>query len=80
MSNYRASQCDKMLDAVNSAGRAGVTRLEFAQLLGIKKGQHLNGLIGELLKRDLAFAKKVKNQHNRELYVYLPIGLLDVQS
>lgn len=72
MSKYRQEQCELMLEAVNRAGRKGVTRLEFAKLLDIKKGQHLNKLIAELVSRDLVIVKRVKDQHNRKLFVYLP--------
>lgn len=78
MSQYREQQCEKMLAAVKRAGQAGVTRREFAELLNIKKGKHLNDLILELTTRDLVIVKKVKDQHNRELFVYmLPIFNID---
>lgn len=71
MSNYRQEQCEKMLAALNGAGLAGMTRRQFAELLGIKKGHHLNGLINELIGRDLARSTIGVDNHNRSQFVYL---------
>jgi hypothetical protein len=70
MSQYRQQQCTLMLEALGRAGQFGMTRKEFAELLGIKKGTHLNELIKELVVRDLAIVKKAKDIHNRPIFVY----------
>jgi len=71
MSEYRKNQCTEMLEATRRAGRAGMSRREYATLLNIKKGKHLNDLISELTTRDLVIVKKVKDQHNRPLFIYM---------
>lgn len=71
MSEYRQSQCQTMLEALERAGVAGMTRKEFADLLRIKKGSHLNGLIDELMTRQLAFKANVKDKNNRPMYLYI---------
>ena len=76
MSQYRQNQCQLMLEAVDRAGVKGVTRAEFAALLGIKKGKHLNGLIAELISRNLAVSRMVKDIHNRNLFIYLKADLV----
>jgi len=73
MSLHRQEQCQKMLEALDRAG-AGMTRSEFAELLGIKKSQHLLGLIKELLERDLATVKRGVNRNNRPVFIYYSIG------
>ncbi len=69
MSDYRKSQCTKMLEALRGAG-LGMTRRDFATLLSIKKGKHLNDLILELTTRDLAIVKRGVDAHNRSLFIY----------
>lgn len=80
MSRYRQQQCETMLAELKRAGRRGVTRAEFAKLLDIKKGTHLNGLIAEIVTRDLAFLKRAKDDHNRDIFVYFPIEMLNDQE
>lgn len=70
MSTYRQEQCQKMLEALDGAGRLGMTRLQFAALLNIKKGKHLNNLILELVQRDLATVKRLPDIHNRKTFFY----------
>lgn len=69
MSEYRKSQCEKMLEALKGQG-LGMTRRDFANLLGIKKSQHLNKLILELTTRDLAIVKRGLDKHNRDVFIY----------
>jgi len=69
MSQYRQSQCQLMLEALRGAG-LGMTRRDFANLLKIKKGTHLNGLIKELTERDLAIVKRGIDAHNRPVFIY----------
>lgn len=70
MSTYRQEQCQRMLEALDGAGRLGMTRLQFAELLNIKKGKHLNDLIAELVRRDLATVKRLNDIHNRKTFFY----------
>lgn len=71
MSQYRQEQCEKMLAAVNGAGFSGMSRKQFAELLDIKKGKHLNGLIAELIDRKLINKFDGIDNHNRPLFVYV---------
>lgn len=79
MSSFRQSQCEKMLEALNGAGVNGMSRKQFAELLGIQKGQHLNGLIAELITRNLARKVDGIDQHNRPLFIYLQPGISDAE-
>jgi len=69
MSEYRKDQCERMLEALKGAG-LGMTRLEFAKLLGIKKSNHLVALIDELISRGLAEAHYGVNSHNQKVIIY----------
>jgi len=84
MSQYRQEQCEKMLAAVTGAGYAGMSRKQFAELLGIKKGKHLNSLIDELISRNLVHKVNGVDNHNRPLFIYVPVAMsqaeYDVQS
>jgi len=71
MSEYRKSQCENMLQALERAGFSGMSRKQFAELLGIKKGKHLNGLIDELIARNLARKTDGIDEHNRPLFIYV---------
>jgi hypothetical protein len=79
MSQYRKEQCQMMLDALRGAG-LGMTRADFAKLLGIKKGTHLNGLIAELLNRNLATATRGLDRHNRSVFIYWPVAAEEQES
>lgn len=72
MSEYRKSQCTLMLEALRGAG-LGMTRKDFATLLGIKKSKHLTGLIDELISRNLAEGKYGIDQHGRKLFIYFAV-------
>jgi len=84
MSQYRQEQCQKMLDALERAGFSGMSRKQFAELLGIKKGKHLNSLIDELINRNLAKKTDGIDAHNRPLFVYIRADMVypstEVQS
>jgi len=71
MSKHRQSQCEAMLAELERAGVNGVSRKQFAKLLDIKKGNHLNGLIAELLERNLAHKVDGIDDNNRPLFIYL---------
>lgn len=75
MSLYRQQQCEKMLAALKEHHMLGMTRKDFAELLGIKKGQHLNKLLLELTTRDLAVVKYLVDNHNRKVFLYFPNDL-----
>jgi len=75
MSEYRREQCERMLEALNRSSITGMTRKQFAELLGIKKGQHLNKLLLELTTRDLAIVKRGLDRHNRKVFIYFPNDL-----
>jgi len=62
-----------MLNALERAGVAGMSRKQFAELLGIGKGNHLNSLIDELISRNLAKKKNGRDEHNRKLFLYVLI-------
>lgn len=70
MSEYRFSQCKTMLSALMAAGGAGVTRKQFAEVLGIKKSKHLVNLIDELVARGLAVKQDSTDSHNRAVFRY----------
>jgi len=74
MSDYRKAQCEKMLHALERAGMSGMSRKQFADLLGIKKSQYLIGLIDELLARGLAIKTEGTNINNKNLFVYIING------
>ena len=84
MSQYRQQQCEKMLAAITGAGYSGMSRRQFAELLNIKKGKHLNGLIDELIARKLARKVDGVDNHNRPLFIYVVVSIsqaeYDVQS
>jgi hypothetical protein len=75
MSDYRKQQCERMLAMLGEGHITGVTRKEFATMLGIKKGSHLNSLIKELVVRELAIVKYLPDQHNRRTFYYFPNDL-----
>lgn len=66
------AQCDKMLEALRQSGGVGLTRAQFAELLGIKKGPHLTGLINELVTRNLALVETQIFPKGFTGYVYKP--------
>jgi len=78
VSDYRLAQCNKMLDALRHAGGAGLTRKDFAILLGIKKSTHLVGLIKELVERDMAFVKQEHLSNGLPYFRYFPIEVLNL--
>lgn len=69
MSEYRQQQCEKVLQAIVGQGRV-MSRKDIADLLGIKKGRHLNGIIDELLSRMLIGFSYTADEHGRMCYVY----------
>lgn len=79
MSKHRQSQCQTMLEALERAGVNGMSRKQFADLLGMNKGNHLNGLINELLTRNLARQTNGVDEHNRPLFIYLMPQISDAE-
>jgi hypothetical protein len=73
MSDYRLSQVEKIVQEVTTAGTAGRTRAELAAALGIRKSQHLYGLIDDAINTGRIRAMQPKNQHNRTLFVYVGV-------
>lgn len=73
MSDHREQQCIKLLDALEPTGRVGLTRKDFAAVLGITKSQYLNGLIDELVSRNLAEMTPGKMPNGLPVYVYFKV-------
>lgn len=54
MSTYRANMLNEIVRCLELAGRAGMTRLEIASCLGVKRTPHLVGMINQVVEHGWA--------------------------